>query len=94
MLARCCLVSDIKATIHSSKHDFYVVESLPDAHKDNYAVTNVQQGKQEYVCESLPQAIGVAEQFDHLLHTQVWLEMFPDDGDSPVLASVPDLPRH
>lgn len=64
--------------LYTSKHGLYNVVVVDG--DDNYGVFNIETEKVEYKSDSLPQTIGVCEQYDFMLHHKTWndvlLEMF------------------
>ena len=59
-------------TLYKSVNNQYEVRFLQGADEPNYGVFNVYTARAEYKCDTLPQAIGVAEQFDYMLTNDVW----------------------
>ena len=53
------------------ENETYVVEMIDDSEK-NYSVVNKDTLCVEYEHNALPQVIGVAEQFNHLLINEMW----------------------
>ena len=45
---------------------------------EGYSVRNTTTGVVEYSSKSLPQAIGVAEQYDYMLSNNTWQEVLAD----------------
>lgn len=82
-------------TVYNSKTDKYYIVSfsiedegnLEDGTAYNYGVINKDTDQIEFRTDSLPQAIGAAEQFDYILTNETWKETISQHYSPTVMHS-------